>query len=126
MTAALPAGLLERMINLTEALLAAFGDKSSDIPNTASAAAISSNNHGGKAAQLDDVSIECGINATSVVFKSLIPADIHNNHCSNSVVSLRRGSGGSSTSDGAEQNKIRSEEARNFESDTILIHRQVM
>jgi hypothetical protein len=126
MAATLPAGILERMICLTESLLAALDNKSSDVQSTA--AASSRNNHDEeiKTTQHDDVSGHHGMKSATMVFKSQTPADIKCNHGSNRAAPLRRGSGGSRSPGGAEKNKIRCEDSGNFESDTTCKPGQVM
>jgi hypothetical protein len=101
MAATLPAGLLERMIVLTESLLTAIGDKNG--PTTLAAVPSNGNYQGlcGNAMQLEGVSYHNGVQATAKMFTSLAPVDISSNH----VLHIKRRSDGSSSADGAEQKK---------------------
>jgi hypothetical protein len=130
MAATLPAGLLERMIGLTESLLASLGDKNVPI---ASAAVSGHENIHENATHIERVSGQSEVTATSMVFTSLAPADI----CSNYSLRLRRSSGGSCSADGTVLTSSRHgsgsvREVRGLdkkspvELDTIRKHGQVM
>lgn len=128
MAATLPAGLLDRMICLTESLLASLRDK--NVPIMSAAFSADETNHGKHAIQLEDVkSAQSKAPATSLVSIStlLAPDDISSSHALN----LNRRIGGCHSS--TEQNKIQGVSLREFrglkkkspiEMDTINRHRQ--
>ena len=108
MAASLPGGLLERMMNLTESLLAALGDKNgpttyADVSSHRNYQEFSEN-----AMQLEGVSCHSGVQATARLFTSLAAVDTSSNH----VLRIKRATDGPSSADGAEQIKSRSREAK--------------
>jgi hypothetical protein len=130
MATTLQAGLLERLISLTESLLTTLGDKND--PTTSAALASNGHHHrfSGIENQCKGVSSQSRAQATSKESISLAPLEVSSNH----VLHIKR-TDGSSSADAAEQNKTRSvswREAREghaksrFVLDKINKQRQVM
>ena len=80
MAATLPAGLLEKMISLTESLLASLGDKNVPPVSTSAAALSYESNDGKNSIQFEDASGQSEVSAVSMVPTSLAPADISSNN----------------------------------------------
>ena len=105
MAATLPAGLLERMISLTESLIATLGDKNA--PTTSAASSGYEINPGKHAIQseseiqTEDVSGERKEQAIFMVSPSLDPADID----SKCALNIKKTSGGTCSAGCADQNK---------------------